>query len=166
MIVVGFSRGRSWLAAAIRWFTGSSWAHCWIEYPSRAWGGRWIAHATGRGVLKELAQPKLDYWRVLARYEVRAPGITQGMEACRMYVGKPYDFMAIVGHVIRLVAHWATGRRFFNPSRDAARLTCSEFVARILQGAGVKGTETWDPESIAPGDIEKLCSASDDFHRL
>lgn len=153
------------LATAIRWFTGSPWAHCWIEYPSHTWGSRWIAHATERGILKELAQPKLDHWRTVARYEV-VPDITRGLEACRGYVGKPYDFMAIVGHAIRIVAHWATGKLFFNPSRNAARLTCSEFVARILQEAEVRGTEGWDPESVAPGDIEELCSTSDDVQIL
>lgn len=165
MIVVGFSRGNSWLATAIRWFTKSHWAHTWIEYPSHTWGGRWIAHATDRGVVKEPAEPKLRNWVVVARYEAR-PDLTKGLEACRGYVGKPYDFMAVAGHVVRITGHWLTGRRLFNPSRDAARLTCSEFVARILQAAGVPGTEEWDPESITPGDIEKLCSASDNFQKV
>lgn len=165
MIVVGFSRGRSWIATAIRWFTSSYWAHTWIEYPSHTWGGRWIAHATERGILKELAQPKLDYWGAVARYEV-VPDVTQGLEACRGHVGKPYDFMAIAGHVVRIIGHWATGKKLFNPSRDAARLTCSEFVAKILKNAGVAGTEDWDPESITPGDIERLCSSSEDFRML
>ena len=122
-----------------------------------------MAHATDRGLLKELAQPKLDYWGVVVRYKA-VRDITKGLEACRGYVGKPYDFMAIAGHVVRIVGHWVTGKRMFNPSRDAARLTCSEFVALILKEAGVPGTESWDSESITPGDIEALCSRSDDFH--
>jgi hypothetical protein len=153
------------LAAAIRWFTSSYWAHTWIEYPSHVWGGRWIAHATERGIVKEPAEPKLKKWGAVARYGA-PPNVTKGLEACRGYVGKPYDFMAIAGHVVRIVGHWLTGKRLFNPSRDAARLTCSEFVAKILIEAEIVGTEDWDSESITPGDIERLCSTSEDFRML
>ena len=166
MIVIGFSRGNSWLSAAIRWFTDSEWSHCWVEYPSHVWGGRWIAHAADRGVIKEPAEPKIRRWEPdLARYEAICD-LSMGFEAARGCVGKRYDWLSIAGHALRLLAHKVTGGWFGNPHRDAARLTCSEFVAIILQEARVPGTDFWDVESIAPGDVHRLCEGSDLFRKL
>lgn len=160
-IVFGFSRGNSLISACIRWFTDSEWSHCWLEFDCDELGGRWIAHATDQGVIIEPAEPKLAYWGAhVRRYEITAPGVERGIREAASCIGKRYDWMAILGHAARLVAYKLTGKRYGNPARNAARLTCSEYLATIAKRAGMDGTEDWDPESIAPSDIEEYANVS------
>lgn len=163
MIYIGFSRSRSIRSKLVRWATGAAWSHVWIEYPSHAWGGRWVAHSAENGVVKVPAEPYLASCEAVKRFEVKVD-ITKGLEACREFVGRKYDYKviwnALVG-VIHRVTKWQWLYKIV--SKDSSKLTCSEFVSSILKEAGVIGTEGMDPELTTPGDLERFCSSSPIF---
>jgi hypothetical protein len=163
VIYIGFSRGRSLRSKLIRWATAAEWSHVWVEYPSHVWGGRWVAHSAENGVVKVPAELYLASRETVKRFEVK-PDITGGLEACREFVGKRYDYKVIWNALLGVL--WrATGWEWLKKivSKDSSKLTCSEFVTSILKEAGVVGTESMDPELTTPGDLESFCSSSDDF---
>jgi len=164
-VTVGFSSQKTFVSWLIRVFTGSRWAHSWIEYRSGLWGGRWIAHSTGAGVQKVPAEQLKAVWSSWVGYSCEID-LTPGIRTNRSYVGTGYDFVSLGGHILRLMTWWLLGRRILNPSRDASKVTCSEFVARILKGAGVPGTEEWDPETMDSGALQSFCETSPYFTKV
>lgn len=163
MFVVGFSRGSSCLARAIRWLTRSSWAHVWIEYESSDWGGRWMAHATERGVVKELAEPRLKRWRPeVTRFEVMAD-MTPGLRLCREYEGCRCGWLAVLRHALKICSNWLSGQKCIGTAPGAASLTCSDFAGAVLQNTPLDEMKGLNVGALTPIDLDLICSASKNF---
>jgi len=87
-----------------------------------------------------------------------------GFQWARNRIGAKYDYGVIWNGII-LVLHRVTGWEWLNEvvTRNAVRMSCSEFVAGILKASGVDGTADMDIELTPPGDLERLCHDSGDF---
>jgi hypothetical protein len=174
MIYIGFGTNEKWTSKLIRWATKSEWSHTWVEYPSGVWGGRWVAHSWKDGVVKvPLEQVEANYTK-RKLYECRVD-LSTGFKWARSYITADYDYGVIWNGLI-LALHRATKWDWLMQiaARNAAKFSCSEFVASILKASGVRGLESsgvvgddvedrFDPELTTPGDVERFCAASDDF---
>lgn len=163
-IFVGFGKDKGCKGRLICCATKAQYSHSWIEYPSNVWGGRWIAHATSRGVIKEFHKHVYDRYPKRVRYRCKID-LDKGIEAVRGRVGRSdYDFGGIVNLLI-LVLHRATKWKLWHAfvCRNDEKVTCSEFVAIILDEAGVKPTEKLDTEITTTGDLVKLVKNSEHF---
>ena len=166
MIVIGFGTNEKWTSKLIRWATDSPWSHCWIEYPSGVWGGRWVAHSWSDGVVKvpleqvEAAYPKRKIYECRVDVDKLQPGFTWS----RKYIAADYDY-GVIWNGFLLVLWKATGWKYLHKivHRNATKFSCSEFLAGFMKAAGVTGTESLDPELTTPGELEEFCSSSDDF---
>lgn len=163
MFLVGFGTNDRWTSKLIRWATKSKWSHTWIEYPEDVWGGRWAVHAWEDGVVK------IPNERIRASYpEQRAyecqEDLSQGLTWARQYIGAPYDY-GVIWNGLLLVVYGATGWRWLYDvvHRNAAKFSCSEFVAGVLKASSVPGTQDIDPELATPGELERFCSTSQSF---
>jgi len=166
MICIGFGTNEKWVSRLIRWATKSVVSHVWIEYPSGVWGGRWAAHSWDRGVVKvPLEQVEEAYpTRRIYELKIQVDQLSPGFDWARKRIYAAYDY-GVIWNGLLLVLHRATGWKFLEGAihRNAAKFSCSEFVAGFLKAAGVNGTESVDPELTTPGDLEKFCSSSNDF---
>ena len=164
MVCVGFGTNEKWTSKLIRWVTKSECSHVWIEYPSVTWGGRWVVHSWGSaGVVKvPLEQVEKDY-PTHRSYECSL-NIDGGFQWARQRLGARYDY-GVIWNGFLLVLHRITGWGWLNDvlHRNAARFSCSEFVAGFLKAAGVPGTEHMDPEFITPEALREFCAWSEDF---
>lgn len=141
----------SWI---IRRVTKSKHSHTWYLYGSVLWGGKWLAHADEKGVRKIPAEGKLlEEWKVNAVYKVKGD-VAPGLQSIRGYIGKPYDFWALIGFLLRWLVWMITFKKIGNPIRSASKLVCSEFVAMGLKAADFPDTMSWDVESMIPQDVE------------
>lgn len=168
MIHVVFGTNEQWISKLIRWATRGEYSHAWLEYPSMVWGGRWAAHATEQGVVKEKAE------RVYARYPKRVAytidtyDLTNGVRAVSDLIGDRYDFMAVIWNAILLVLWRSTGWQFLwrHVYRNASRQSCSEFVARALRASGIPWMQDVDPELVPPPMLRKILIDSGEVTEL
>lgn len=171
MFVVGFTSKSSskliqWLAPYI---TGSKWIHTWVEYISPSWGGRWVAHASSKGVV---IVPATRYLRSIrgkgeiVRYKVKNLDTAAGMSKCRLLIGRDYDYKSLVWNLFLVLLYKWFGRLLGTPRIDRTKITCSEFVSSILKEAGAWGEQNIEPEFLSPGALESLCHGSPDFEVL
>lgn len=165
MLTIGFARDRSFKSKLIRFATGGVWSHCWIEYPSEIWGGRWIAHASADGIIKIPAEQYLKSRDTYIRYEV-LKDIRQGLVKSRNHVGKKYDFFAAIFNGLLLLLFRLTGIQLWEPVINHNRITCSEFVATILKAGGIPEMQDKIPELMTPSMLEEICNSSKDFRRI
>jgi hypothetical protein len=148
-----------WLVPIV---TGSKWMHVWIEYPSEDWGGEWIAHATNDGVVKVPAEPyiaKVKTQGEIKRYKIVGIDPRVGMKSSRELVGLEYDYKSLAWNMFVLLLYRLFGRHVIGPALDRTKMTCSEFIAYILQGSGILDQDA-EPEFFSPGDIEAFCEKS------
>lgn len=163
MICVGFGTNDKWTSRLIRWATRSEWSHAWIEYPSSILGGRWAVHAGPNGVVPVPIEQVEEAYPKRKLYECSV-NLDLGFQWARNRIGAKYDYGVIWNGII-LVLHRVTGWEWLNEvvTRNAVRMSCSEFVAGILKASGVDGTADMDIELTPPGDLERLCHDSGDF---
>jgi hypothetical protein len=150
MIVVGFSRSNNFLGWLIRKATGGNWNHAWVGYTDPVWGGQWVTHAISDGVIPqrvELLKKNYDDWMC---FEVVGLDIEEGMRKARNYVNKKYDFKAVILNGILLALYKVTGVEWFNPIINHNKVSCSEFVALILQGCNFEPVMGKDAEMFPP----------------
>jgi len=186
VIGIGFGASDSWRSRLIRWATAAKWSHVWIEYPSTCWGGMWVAHATELGVIKEPSERVHKRFDRFCVFDVRWEDMATGMVMSRDLIGRPYDFKVVWNAlllVLNRVFRWKwLGRVVF---KDITRVTCSEFVATVMQKGGriqelheaefitlvmqrvgLEQAKEVNPEFVTPGDLFKLCRASRAFWTL
>lgn len=163
MICIGFGTNEKWLSRLIRWATRSPWSHAWIEYPSGVWGGRWVAQAWPKGIVKVPLKQVEEMYTTRRVYECK-PNMEAGFQWAGSRLYADYDY-GVIWNGLLLVLHRVTGWAWLNQivHRNTAKLSCSEFAAGFLKTAGVRGAESLDPELTTPGALEKFCSSSDDF---
>ncbi len=166
-IYICFGTDKSIKSRIICFVTKSAHSHSWVEYSSQVWKGRWVAHSTARGVIKEI-QPQ-----VRARYPIHKiyrckMDLKEGLQAVREYVGTAdYDFGVIWNGILLLFYRVLRWRKLYEfVMRNTAKISCSEFVALIFQQAKVPGAENIDPELTTTGMLETIASESSDFELI
>jgi hypothetical protein len=163
MVRVGFGTNDKLTSRLIRWATRSPWSHVWLEYSSGVWGGQWAAHSWADGVVKvPLEQVHSTYPRRVV-YECSLD-LASGFQWARGHIGADYDY-GVIWNGLLLVVHRATGWKWLWEivARNAAKFSCSEFVAGLLKAAGAEVVKGVEPELTTPGELERLCAGSDDF---
>lgn len=162
-VVVGFGRDRSLRSRLIRWATAGRWSHTWLEL--HLWGGAWALHSGARGVAVVPLRQVTPTYTAVARYAVAGLPEAAVLAVAHTYVGRPYDYRAVLWNGLLLVLLRLTGWQRLHDAvvRDAARYSCSELVAAILGGAGLEGLPALDPELTTPQNLADLCAAGGPF---
>ena len=146
--------------------TDSEVSHSWIEYSSSTWGGRWVAHATSRGVIMEYAHYVRERYPTYKIYQCHAD-LNQGLIAARELIGRSdYDYGVLWNCTLYLLyraTKWEQLRKL--AAYNASKMTCSEFVALVLKEAGIDGTggAEFDPELMTTGMLEAFLDESSQF---
>lgn len=164
MICIGFGAENNLKSKLIRWAIRSDCSHVWLEYPSRCWGGQWVAHSSDRGVVKEPCSRVRNRYDKVYLFEVKGFDLMPGMRKSKELMGRRYDFK-VIWNALVLVAHRFTKWDWLwnIASKDLNRLTCSEFVTTVLKRAGLPEARNLDPEFTTPGDLLELCKTSKTF---
>jgi hypothetical protein len=99
--------------------------------------------------------------KIVAEYEIKQLPDMQSPELLvsiiSNYLGARYDYTGIVGGIIVSIGKWLK-TKWKNPFGDPKYPTCSESVARGLQGINFPGAAQFDIESVPPQDIMSLVS--------
>lgn len=146
----------------IRALTCSPVNHCFLIYQSRLWAGWWAAQIGSRGVVKLPAKKVVPAYSSLEFYEYHGD-LSAGLRACRGMVGQGYDYLGILGFLIKIMCWRLLGRRIKNPWHRQNKEFCSEFVANVLGAAGVPMFAECDPASLSPGDVRDRIRADGRF---
>ena len=171
MIVIGFSRSNDFKGRLIRSITGGYYNHTWIGHTVPIWGGQWVTHAhasTGQ-VIFQRAELLREQYDESVCFEVRYIDIEKGMKRTRGYINKKYDFPSVIWNGILMVLYRSTGIEFFNPIIDHNKMSCSEFVALILQRSGYSGVQEKDAELYPPDGphgLYPICKKSGVFRKV
>jgi len=159
-----FTASTQWVSRVIRWVMRSKVSHVSIEYPSKLWGGRWIAEATKGGVRK--VQSSKAKKHVFAEFRCKFEA-ESGLRSVAKYCGEEYDYTGALAF-----GFFVLFRRWFkvkarHPLRSSKAQFCSEFVARFFQGVDIGATKEWDVERSDPGRLYRFCDKRKDlFERL
>ena len=138
MVVIGFSRSNNFTGWLIRKATGGRYNHVWIGYDEPVWSGRWVTHAIDEGVIPQRAEMLLKKYDESVCFKVDGIDITDGMKKCRDYVNRKYDYKAVILNGLLLLLYRMTGVEWFNPIINQNRISCSEFIALVLQASNYK----------------------------
>jgi hypothetical protein len=126
------------------------------------WGGWWAAQIDERGVRKiPFNQLKYTYLEKYELADTTKTSLALGVRAMRNHIGDSYDWLGLLWGLFKLTVKRLTGWNIRGVVHSDERLFCSEFVASVLQRAGIHGTEKWTPESVSPAMIRRflLCNA-------
>lgn len=118
-VVLLFSRTRTLHSLAVRLFTGSPWSH--VEFID----GRNVIGALPGGVALDSLQRRLESVSAFQVVRVPCPEPRRILAACYGQLGKPYDFLGILGLVTRR-RRWQQATSWF----------CSELVSWCFAAAG------------------------------
>lgn len=163
LVVVSASNGA--LGKIIRKLTGSPVNHCFLLYESAMWKGWWAAQIGLEGVQKLPAEKVKGKYSMCECYSYRGD-LTPGVQKCRKMVGERYDFLGILGFLIKLLVWRLTGRRIKNPLHGKHEEFCSEFVASVLKEARIRDFLDCDPASLSPGDVRDKILSYELFQRV
>jgi len=150
-VLVCLSASDTWYGKMIRKVTGSPVNHAFIAYESGRWGGWNAVQIDQRGVVGvPIESVKYDY---LECYEFKNIDLNTAFVPSRTLVGDAYDWLGILGFLLKILVWRVLGKRIFNPLHKKGDLFCSEFVVTFLQKA--HAVYSWvldlDPDSVAPG---------------
>jgi len=133
-----------------------------IESPE--WGG-WMAAEIDEFGVRLLPAERVVSGCYRVEFYEGEDSLWPGLRAVRLYVGKKYDWLGIIGFTIRLAIWRLSGRRILNPVHDPTKMFCSEFCMSVLKLSGVPGTESIDPASTSPADLRMFVMTSGKFKR-
>jgi len=154
--VVCLSASDTWYGKLIRKVTRSNVNHAFIAYYSDLHGG-WQALQTDERGLVEIPVESLKY-SYKECYEFPMLNLLQVLPHCRNLIGDKYDWLGILGFLIKVIFWKYLGRKIVNPLHKKGELFCSEFVVLYLQK--VEGMATWmksvNPSGVAPGGNEHM----------
>ena len=114
-----FARSRSPISWAIRVFTWSRWSHVAVVH-----AGMVIESQAPRGVQFDTEVSMRSRYSETAAVAFEHPDPGALIDALRSQLGKPYDYRAIVGFLVR--RDWTSTRRWF----------CSELIAWAFAQTG------------------------------
>lgn len=122
--MIALYKGRSWISRIIRWRTWSPYSHAaWLCRDGtviEAWPGgvQWVS-----GLLAQhKEQTTVEVYEIVGLTEEQRTRIETFLVA---QIGKPYDYLAILGFMLR------------KPLQEPSRWFCSELVFSACQSAGV-----------------------------
>lgn len=154
--VVCLSASDSWYGKLIRYITKSTVNHAFVAYYSELHQGWQALQTDGRGVV-EVPIESLKYCHKEC-YVFPDLDLLTAIPKSRNYLGDAYDFLGILGFLLKIVVWRLVGRRIVNPLHKKGDLFCSEFVVLFLQK--VTGMFTWvmsvNASGVAPGGNEHL----------
>lgn len=150
-INVCVSTSNSIFSRVIRWFTRSQVSHAFLTFYDETLGRVFVMEANGRGFMLVPWSNWKKHNTVVARFSLKTPEVQQlhALQRLSNLLGATYDYVSVLGFVLRRFR-----RRMRNPLNDAAKLICSEVVARFLFDTGdplllvFAESETWTPEDI------------------
>ncbi len=150
-IVVCVAASDSFVGKAIRFVTGSNVNHALIAFYSDKHES-WQALQTDSRGLVQVPVSSLRY-SYTECYEFTDLNLLTALPHCEHLIGDEYDFLGILGFLLKILAWRLLGRRIFNPLHRKGELFCSEFVMQYLQK--VCGMPMWlmfeTPAGTAPG---------------
>lgn len=156
-ISIVFTSSDHWISRAIRWLTDGRVSHCFIEYSSSTWGGRWAAESAVGGVRKiPIHKAKKD---VFAEYSCDGFEANRAIKGLSDLVGEKYDYagLFLLGGIYLM---WKVFRmRIKHPTISSQSQKCSELVANLFIAAGLPGTEKWNAEEKTPEQLLDYCEA-------
>lgn len=130
-------RDRGLLSTAICWWTWGKWSHVEICVPDGYLGARLIGGVQVRAF--DYIRPRREEFREIA---VTENEVGRFMAFARAQIGKPYDWLAIVGFGLR--GRWSVApHRWF----------CSELVDASFAAAGVEILHANAAYRLSPRDI-------------
>lgn len=154
-IVICLASSNSWYGRAIRRITQSNVNHAFVAYYSHVHKG-WQALQTDERGLVEVPVNSLKY-EYKECYEFPDLNLLIAIPKCRHLIGDAYDFLGILGFLLKIFVWRLVGRRIVNPLHKKGELFCSEFVVLYLQR--VQGMFEWvmkvKPSGVAPGGNSK-----------
>ena len=132
-----FYRGRGLLAALVRWFTRSKYAHVSVVFDDGVVYEATVKRGVMKGQLKSVDGVTPFVFHTNAPMRVEAARIF-----CESELGVPYNYWAIFGFVFGL-----------KPRYSEIHWTCSEFAACACQRAGVFLQERVEPFKLSPDNL-------------
>lgn len=148
---IGFSTTNSWVSRSIRWVTGSSVSHAYIEFE---WLGRpFIMDADWSGVRIVPREKFRD--QVVALIPVQVD-----LHLAFDFVGDRYDYGGLLGMGWVILGRFLK-RKWRNPFANARARFCSEMIVHMLQRAHYPGSGSLDPSTTSPQDLLEFLQAQE-----
>ena len=157
---------KSWL---IRKVTASPYSHAWVEYDSSMWSMRMVVHAQPTGIMIETAANVHKEYIIKKRYRFIHVGAERGLKRCKKYLGKPYDFKAVLTNGLLLVLYRLIPIKRFQDwlwsktVKDHSKYSCTEFAALMMKNSGYVKARGLDEETVTPGELAAFCQSSAAF---
>jgi hypothetical protein len=167
MVRIGFHSRKGlwpWLVSKV---TGSKWVHTWVEYESKDWGGRWIMHASLKGVFT-LPAEQVESGKDIEEVSIfeSLTDIRPALESCSIFVGRKYDIWTLLWNMVLLLLYKASGAELGKKARNPGRFTCSEFVTLVLQRGNLHEVKYLTAEFVKPGELWDILENSPSFRRI
>lgn len=154
-VTIVFTASDHIISRLIRWATHGEVSHCYLEYSSELWGGRWSAEADAKGVHKKPAEASRH--AVYAEYECSGFDVPPCTKAIRKYIGASYDYAGL-GLLALIKIAWQVFKvKIRHPATSTRAQKCSELVARFLQAGPLPETKVWNPETVEPQQLLDWC---------
>ena len=149
-------------AKVLRWLMGSKYNHAMLVFFDELWEAWWAVEVDERGV--RLA-PLDSLKKRSGEYVVYVPegNMYCGMRAMLPYIGKKYDWKALLNGLWLYFRRKFTGRTDLEKFESVSRYMCSEFVTEFLQKADVKGTANHVPSLTSPAMLQEHFESSEAF---
>lgn len=151
--VVCLSASDGFVGGAIRSVTESNVNHAFIAFYSEEHKS-WQALQTDQRGLVQVPVKTLEHSH-LECYSFPELDLMSALPKCGDLIGDSYDFIGIVGFLVKIGAWRIAGRRIVNPLHKKGELFCSEFAVTYLQR--VTGMYDWmrvvNPAGVAPGGL-------------
>jgi hypothetical protein len=142
-VYVGFSRGTSWIARAIQWFTRGKESHAFLLYWSADYG-TWMNVGSELGGW--ICQVQDAPGETCALYSMPVD-LSDALRKHRDWLGASYDVGGLLGMAFVMVAWNWFKQRMRNPFNAKGAWFCSEIVSKILRDAGL-------PLALPPGQTD------------
>jgi hypothetical protein len=187
MLVIGFGTNEQWHSKLIRWISGSTWSHVWVE--DLLWNHQVVLHATTQGIIVEPYLHVLDRYPTYERYRVvDLVDLRLGLRRMIGDLGERYDYSIIWNGL--LLGLWKLTHLswlYKLTITNASKSSCSDWVINVLHQAGfftsaslfpiskVKKLQTelglppsgvFEPDTTPPSTIHKICVQAPDCFEL
>lgn len=164
-VFICLSASRGLFQWAIRKLTRSKVNHAFLIYESGDFGGWFAVEIAEDGPTTIPAGRALKDKSYLEVYEPRFD-LREGMKRRRGDLGRGYDWLGIVGFLLKLIVLRVFRRDIDNPLQDEGRSFCSEYVTGAIAASPDSQLDGIDPDNQAPRHLSILCRRSGRFDRI